>query len=532
MYKCYGLKELLPLKVMRFHKNRGYFSTRYLMKCLAYAPGFLRSDDLLKFFTPAQKQEAMQAPFYLWKKVWSEIRLLIFYRKYSFTRCHRTYYDDWLPELLSRTKELDSVNLEDAGPEKIERYFRGMDRLIKEHCEPIGFGVMIHTLGAITLLDMILEKWLGDNKQIGFLLSGLPGNRTFEANLETWRLSRGINASTQLKAVFTDHPASRIMTLMHETEEGRVFLKRIEAFIEDYDFRGAEDREISFPRWGDDPTLLIDVLKFLVQADDETTPETVEKRNMAKREAVTRDIMETLSRQRFGSIKKRLFKFLLKYSQIYSLFRENQRYEIDRVFYGERKAFVAAGKQLVRMGVLPDPDDVWFLSKEEVFDALWNRIKPDEVRAVIVPRKAEYRRYSQMTPSMFIQGEREFDPLPEEKIKSENLETSKSLTGVAASPGLATGKARVMHSIRELTRIKPGDILVTNSTDPGWSSVFLLIKGLVLETGGVLAHGTVLSREYGLPAVTSVPDATRIIKDGDTITVDGGMGSVTIAAGV
>ncbi|MBW1829588.1 MAG: hypothetical protein JRI74_09230 [Deltaproteobacteria bacterium] len=460
----------------------------------------------------------------------SEIRLLIFYRKYSFTRCHKTYYEDWLPELLLRTEELNSLDLEDAGPEKIERYFRGMDRLIKEHCEPIGFGVMIHTLGAITILEMVLQRWLGDTKQIGSLLSGIPGNRTFEANLETWRLSREINVSPQLKAIFTDHAASRIITLMHETEEGRVFLKRIEAFIEDYDFRGAEDREISFPRWGDDPTLLIDVLKFLVQADDETTPEAVEKRNMAKREAVTRDVMETLSRKRFGSIKKSMFKFLLKYARIYSLFRENQRYEIDRVFYGERKAFVAAGKQLVRMGVLSDPDDIWFLSKEEVFDALWNRMKPDEVRTVIVPRKAEYRRYTQVTPSMFIQGEREFDPLPEEKVESERLETS-LLTGVAASPGQATGKARVMHSIRELTRIKPGDILVTNSTDPGWSSVFLLIKGLVLETGGVLAHGTVLSREYGLPAVTSVLDATRIIKDGDTITVDGGMGSVSIAAG-
>ena len=89
-----------------------------------------------------------------------------------------------------------------------------MDRLIKEHCEPIGFGVMIHTLGAITFLDMILEKWLGDNKQIGSLLSGIPGNRTFEANLETWRLSREINGSPGLKAIFTEHTGSRIMDEM------------------------------------------------------------------------------------------------------------------------------------------------------------------------------------------------------------------------------------------------------------------------------------------------------------------------------
>ena len=97
---------------------------------------------------------------------------------------------------------------------------------------------------------------------------------------------------------------------------------------------------------------------------------------MARRKKVTREILGALGQQRFGAIKKGIFKFLLKYAQIYSLFRENQRYEIDRVFYGERKAFLAAGKRLVQMGVFFDPDDVWFLSKEEVFDALWSRIEP------------------------------------------------------------------------------------------------------------------------------------------------------------
>ena len=103
------------------------------------------------------------------------------------------------------------------------------------------------------------------------------------------------------------------------------------------------------------------------------------------------------------------------------------------------------------------------------------------------------------------------------------------LTGVAASSGQATGTARVVRDIKELSRVKPGDILVTNSTDPGWTPVFLIIRGLVLETGGILAHGTVLSREYGIPAVTSLKNATRLIREGDRITIDGTHGTIHLS---
>jgi len=131
---------------------------------------------------------------------------------------------------------------------------------------------------------------------------------------------------------------------------------------------------------------------------------------------------------------------------------------------------------------------------------------------------------------MFLQGDREFESVPDEKEGAESVE-EQVLKGVAASSGKARGVARVVHSMSELKRVKPGDILVTNSTDPGWTPVFLLIRGLVLETGGILAHGTVLSREYGLPAVTSVSNATRLIGDGALIEIDGSRGTISLDSG-
>ena len=530
IYRCYGLTGLLPLKLMRFHKNRGYFSTRYLMECLRYVPKSLRDDEVLKFFTPDQGEEIKSLPFLAWKKLASEIRLFFFHRKYTFTRCYKTYYEDWRPELLQKVGELDALDLNSASLEQLEGYFLGMDRLIKDHCHPVGFGVMVHTAGVITFLAKFLKKWHDDRPAIGNLLSGIPGNLTVETNVETWRLSRQIKESPALSEIFTRYPSAEIISRLNGTEDGKRFVDHMEQFRQKYAFRGAEDREISFPRWGDAPNLLIDILKIFIQAGDEAEPESTEKKNRVKRERTTQEILQALSRQRWRRFKTVTFRFLLKYAQIYSLFRENQRYDIDRVFYGERKAFQAMSERLVQMGVITETDDIWFLAKEEVFDALYERVSGDEVGKMIVPRKAEYRRYLRTPPPMFLQGDREFEPDLEEKEETDPVD-AQVLKGVAASSGRVTGVARVVHNMSELNRVKPGDILVTNSTDPGWTPVFLLIRGLVLETGGILAHGTVLSREYGLPAVTSVRNATSLIKDGELIAIDGSRGTISIGVG-
>jgi phosphohistidine swiveling domain-containing protein len=525
IYSCYGLKDLLPLKLMRFHKNRGYFSTRYLMECMAYVPRFARGDDALKFFTPDQKQQARVLPFRLWSKLASELRLALRHRRFTFTRCHRYYYGEWLPELRRRVQQLDSLALATAAPAELEAYFWGMDRLMKEHCQPIGFGVMVHTFAAVTGLEAVLRKWCGAPELTASLLCGLPGNSTVETNHQTWLLASEIAQTPHVAAVFAGFPGREIPARLAEFDEGRDWLRRIEEFRKRYDFRGAQDREISFPRWGDDIHLLMDVLKVFVCSAEGSDPEATRRKNVARREQETRELLETLSRQRFGLLKKFLFNFLLKYAQIYSLFRENQRYEVDRVFYGQRKAFLAIGKRLVQMGLLTDLDDVWFLSKEEVFDVLHGRLSREQVQRKVVPRKAEYRRYRHDLPASFLQGDREFEATDVRAAAAAAGESA--LFGVPASPGTATGVARVVLDMRDIGRVQPGDILVTNSTDPGWTPVFLLIRGLVLETGGILAHGTVLSREYGIPAVTCVAGATHRIKEGQLITVDGLRGQIT-----
>lgn len=530
MYRASGMRQLLPLKLMRFHKNRGYFSTRYLMECLRYAPKFARGEDMLKFFTPEQREEVRAIPFQAWAKLKSELYLSLHYRKYTLTRCYKTFYEDWLPELLRRVRKLDDLDLQSATPQQLGEYYWGMDRLIKDHCQPIGFGVMVHMFATVTFLGIALEKWLGDSTSASVLLGGLPGNSTVALNEEVWRLSRKIKSSPDLCTVFVNRPSTQVLSDLNRNPAGRKFAAELEAFLRTYAFRGAEDREISFPRWGDDPVLLVNVLKLMLSAEDECEPEAALKKNAARREALTAEIETKLSRQRWASLKKRVFRFLLKYAQAYSLFRENQRFEVDRVFYGQRKAFLTIGRRLAQDKLIADPEDIWFLSKEEVFDVLAGNMGAAAAERVITPRRAEYRRFLRVTPPMFLAGGREFDL--EDAAHQVSTTSAGTISGIAASAGRATGTARVVHDIRELGRVKPGDILVTNSTDPGWTPVFLLIKGLVLETGGILAHGTVLSREYGIPAVTSVRQATSVIKEGDLITIDGSNGSIHLPQGL
>jgi pyruvate,water dikinase len=526
IYRSYGLKNLLPMKLMRFHKNRGYFSTPYLKECLRYAPQFVRGEDALKFFPPEQKEEVKNMPFLLWPKLWSEVRFALLHRKYTLTRCHKTYSERWLPELRRRVRQSDSLDLETATSAQLESYFHGMDRLMKQHCEPIGIGVMVHTFAAVSLLGTLLKSWLGEDVAASTLLSGLPGNSTVELNQELWNLSRRIKQDMELALIFLAQPPSEILTLLNGSEKGRALAAELNGMCRRYDFRGAEDRELSFPRWGDDSGLMLSMLKLLIQAGDESAPDVAQEKNRLRREEMTRNIAQTLGKRPWGFLKKRVFQFLLKYAQIYSLFRENQRFEADRMFYGQRKAFLAIGRRLVRKELLADPGDIWFLSKEEVFDLLNGVLSPDDARNRILPRTAEYRRFLHNPPPMFLQGDREWDLVPEAVGDGD----ARLLTGVAASSGRATGVARVVRDIRELSRVRAGDILVTNSTDPGWTPVFLLIRGLILETGGILAHGTVLSREYGIPAVTSLKNATALIKEGDLITVDGSQGTVSLPA--
>jgi pyruvate,water dikinase len=213
---------------------------------------------------------------------------------------------------------------------------------------------------------------------------------------------------------------------------------------------------------------------------------------------------------------------LFRYNEIYTGLRDNHRYYYDHIWWMLRRTFVEKGRRLAAAGRLQSADDVFFLDRREHAELASGDLPVETAAARIASRRAEWEVTRLRLPPKFLR--RGYAPDEGESYPS----TEGRLTGLPASPGQARGRARVVYDISELSRVAPGEILVTRQTDPSWTPVFARLGGLVLETGGVLAHGASLCREFGLPCVTALEHATERVRDGQDIAVDGAAGTVDL----
>jgi pyruvate,water dikinase len=274
------------------------------------------------------------------------------------------------------------------------------------------------------------------------------------------------------------------------------------------------------PRWGDEPNLLWNQIKAMV----ETAGNRPREANLAaasRRGEAQAKALASLSGWR-SLYRRPLLKRLFAYNEIYAALRDNHRFYYDYVWWLLRRAYREKGRRLAAEGRLDKADDVFFLSRGEI-EALAGRALSTETAASrISVRRTEWEETRRSLPPKFLhQG---CAPLGEASASA----SGDRLVGIPASPGEVSGRARIALDIRDLDRFQAGEILVTRQTDPAWTPAFARLSGLVLETGGALAHGASLCREFGLPCVTAVEDATTLIHDGDLLLLSGGDGAVQI----
>jgi pyruvate,water dikinase len=224
-------------------------------------------------------------------------------------------------------------------------------------------------------------------------------------------------------------------------------------------------------------------------------------------------------------IKRMIFDRLLRTARSGSVHRENFKNECIRWTMMLRRMLLEIGARLTDTGVLAQPDDVFFLQLQELQTVLHGGAGLDVPR-IVADRRAQYERNKSITPPKVVVGR--FDP-DKYVQEPETADTSANvLHGVAASAGIATGAARVILRTDTEEQVQAGEILVAPFTDPGWTPYFVPAAGIVTEQGGLLSHGSIIAREYGIPAVVNVPAATRIIRTGQRLRVDGNRGVVTI----
>ncbi len=304
-------------------------------------------------------------------------------------------------------------------------------------------------------------------------------------------------------------------------DEGREFLRSWDRFMACHGHHCRGELEFYNPRWSEMPDYILQLVRgYLAQADLRDPLQDRQERARRREQ-----LQEQCRRQLRNPVQRLIFEHVLRAARNGSVLRENFKNEGIRWTAMLRRMLLEIGARLAAVGTLQEPEDVFFLELQEL-DALLHGKSDLNVPEFIASRRGEYEKNKSITPPEVVVGR--FDPdqhVPEPETVSEGAEI---LQGVAASAGVATGQARVILRAETDEHVQAGEILVAPFTDPGWTPYFVPAAGIVTDQGGLLSHGSIIAREYGIPAVVNVPAATRIIKTGQRLRVDGNRGVVTI----
>ncbi|NMA15194.1 MAG: hypothetical protein GX930_08190 [Clostridia bacterium] len=376
----------------------------------------------------------------------------------------------------------------------------------------IQYGGLYHAFARL------LSLFYGKKGQV--VLEGLTAGYpqiTMELNEKLMELAWKAKTSNQVKDAVANSEVAQIREALIGIPEGQNFLQAFDEFLERYG-----DRELSqglgglaAPTWREKPEVVWGMLKGILLM--EGSPEGHEEFMARRRENAERELRQ-LTSHGIGRVLplKKISEKLIDASRKYNGFRENSHFYLTRAMTVFRVLFLQMGNRLVRRGLLDHDEDIMYLSFFEVKDLLYalyshQNISKLELAEKIGSRKERQKRRRKRWSSRNL------------SIVSDGEEV---LKGIGASSGVVSGPCRVITNPEEFFRLKPGDILVAQYTNPAWTPVFSFIGGLVVEYGSTVSHAAIIAREYGIPAVMGVNGATGLLKDGQMVTVDGLQGLV------
>jgi pyruvate,water dikinase len=317
--------------------------------------------------------------------------------------------------------------------------------------------------------------------------------------------------------VLNNDPAEPL-ALVKDTPQAKPFIEQFESFLQRHGHRCPNEVEFLNPRWIEAPEQVIELIANYLRAGDSVNPIEAEIRQRQRR-------LETVVSvaRKIGPLRRVIFLSILRRAQKALPIRDNSRYFVTKFIFPMRKVFAELGRRWAEKGWLSRADDIFFLTLSEVqkiVEAGTPSVVSKDLHTLVKNRRIAYEYWMTVAPPDAIGPDG--TPIVEEEGEGNVLE------GTAVSGGRVRGIARIVLDPREAAKLRAGEILVTQATDPGWTPVFPLVSGLVLEIGGQLSHGAIVAREYGIPAVVNVVGATRRIADEQTIVVDGTHGRVSL----
>ncbi len=394
--------------------------------------------------------------------------------------------------------------LEQLLPGRVKSLFRVVPPLI------------VSGLGSYALSGRLLKD-IATPDEMQIVLRGLPHNPTTEMDLELWALAQRVQADAVAAQAVRETPPERLAQQYREGTLPPTLQQGLGEFLHAYGHRGVAEIDLGLPRWSEDPTHILGVLaNYLQLKDPDLAPNVQFHRGAQEAEAMVATLTRRAKRK--GWLRGILVGFFLKRARALAGFREMPKFCLILLLAYIRRSLLSIGKAMEQAGWLEYAGDIFFLTLSEARAALTG----EDMRQMVHERRVSYdhelqRRY---IPRVLLSDGTE--PI----VASQAGELAEgTLKGSPASPGIVTAQARVVLDPTG-ARLEPGEILVAPSTDPGWTPLFLTAGGLVMEMGGMMSHGAVVAREYGIPAVVGVPGATECIITAQRITVDGSNGIV------
>jgi pyruvate,water dikinase len=362
------------------------------------------------------------------------------------------------------------------------------------------------------------------------LLKAIPDVVSGGPVLRLWDLSRLVHRDPALTELLDTGDAQAVLDAMATDARFAEFRAAFQRFIDEWGFRCSEELMLTTPSFQEDPAPLVDVLRAYARSEGESPRDALRAQTEA-RERETRAVTSQL-----GAARGAVLGALLPRVHAAIRYRERARLKQALLYSRCRRIALAMGAELVRHGTIAERDDVFFLTWQELLELTGGAAMfPGSVRRTIATRRAEHTRLSATAPpDSFTLAEGEYlddeicDPI--EASDAVAALPGDVLSGTSACGGRVTGRATVLEGVTQASLLARGDVLVTKQTDPGWGPVFPLISGLVIERGGMLSHGAIIAREFGIPCVVGVKDAMRRVPSGATVTVDADRGEVHVVA--
>ena len=425
----------------------------------------------------------------------------------------------WLARFKARTDELVRMDLEALPTPELIHY--GVE-IIREPLKDVDCLYLATPAAVLPVIQKAWRDWLGE-RELAFgyrLFSALGGMPTAEAGLTLWRLAALAHADHDTEAVVGgENEWPQVCARLRLTEPGRKFLAAWDAFMMEHGHHCRGELELFNARWSETPDYVLGVVRGYLHSIGRSDPLENQRRLAGERERLTEQCRQRLK----NPVKRWIFSWSLRRAQKLAVYREQLKNQAVRQFAFGRRVLLTLGQRLEEQGILSRRDDIFFLEISEIEPvALGNA--PFDWRERIETRRREYEKNLKLSPPPLVVGK--FDPnAPAWPVASAD---AKLLAGVPSCPGVVTGPARVILRADNQEQVLPGEILVAPFTDPAWSPYFLNAAGLVVEQGGILSHGSIVAREYGIPAVVSVESATRIIRTGQWLEVDADRGLVKV----